>query len=263
MANIADTVHQLQKQINILECFCESYGMSVNLRKTKVVVFRRGGCLRKCEKWFYKGEQIECVNVYKYLGLLISCSLKWNKATEQLAQQANKALLKIYQLEKRCGGIPYTVYFNLFDKLVSPILCYGSEVWGFQTRDNVEVVHRKFCKRLLAVKRNTPSASVLGDCGRYPLMIMYYKRCVKYWLRLLDMPNDRLPKQCYLMSKNMSIAGFDTWAGKIKTLLDMYGMSFAWENQSVSNHDLFVNEFVQRVKDCYVQDWHSIICESS
>ncbi len=117
MVNIADTVHQLQKQINILECFCESYGMSVNLRKTKVVVFRRGGCLRKCEKWYYKGEQIECVNVYKYLGLLISCSLKWNKATEQLAQQANKALLKIYQLEKRCGGIPYPVYFNFSTNL--------------------------------------------------------------------------------------------------------------------------------------------------
>ena len=130
MANCADIVHQLQRQINILEEYCTKYGMTVNVDKTKVLVFRNGGHLRKGEKWFYRGQPIECVSVYKYLGLLLSNTLKWNRALKQLSLQAQKALHKIYKVETKCGGIPHGVYFELFDKMVGPILCYGSEIWG-------------------------------------------------------------------------------------------------------------------------------------
>ena len=37
-----DTVPELQRKINILEIFCEKWGIKVNLKKTKVVVFRNG-----------------------------------------------------------------------------------------------------------------------------------------------------------------------------------------------------------------------------
>ena len=40
---VGDTVLELQRKINILEIFCEKWGMEVNLKKTKVVVFRKGG----------------------------------------------------------------------------------------------------------------------------------------------------------------------------------------------------------------------------
>lgn len=34
----------------------------------------------------------------------------------------------------------------MFDILVTPVLSYGSEVWGFSNSNNVEQVHLKFCK---------------------------------------------------------------------------------------------------------------------
>ena len=51
IANPADTVVQLQRQINA-EDYSNTIGMSINLKKTTVVVFRNGGPLRKSEKWF-------------------------------------------------------------------------------------------------------------------------------------------------------------------------------------------------------------------
>ena len=42
---VADTVGNLQKQINIIQNYCKNWGMKVNLDKTKIVVFRnRGPC---------------------------------------------------------------------------------------------------------------------------------------------------------------------------------------------------------------------------
>ena len=40
---VGDTVLELQRKINILEIFCEKWIMEVNLKKTKVLVFRNGG----------------------------------------------------------------------------------------------------------------------------------------------------------------------------------------------------------------------------
>ena len=41
---------------------------------------------------------------------------------------------------------------ELFDKLITPILNHGCEIWGFIQANAVERAHLQFCKRLLAVK---------------------------------------------------------------------------------------------------------------
>lgn len=50
MANIGDTVGELQKQTEWLEIFCILYGIKMNLSKTKMMIFRRGGYPKKNEK---------------------------------------------------------------------------------------------------------------------------------------------------------------------------------------------------------------------
>ena len=54
---------------------------------------------------------------------------------------------------------------ELFDK-ISPILCYGSEVWGFNKRKNIEKVHLQFCKRRSAAKHCTQNDFIYGELGR-------------------------------------------------------------------------------------------------
>ncbi|XP_053373959.1 uncharacterized protein LOC128546717 [Mercenaria mercenaria] len=48
------------------------------------------------------------------------------------------------------------------------------------------------CKRFMCAKQKTSNVAILGDCGRYPLYITTYKRSIKYWMKILKMPNDRL-----------------------------------------------------------------------
>ena len=46
VANVADTAGRLQSQINILAQFCDKWGLSLNINKSQIVVFRNGGYLR-------------------------------------------------------------------------------------------------------------------------------------------------------------------------------------------------------------------------
>ncbi len=60
-----------------------------------------------------------------------------NIHVKTLAQQANKSLLIVRKIQIVCGNIPVAVCFNLFDRMVAPILLCGSEVWGYEHRKDI------------------------------------------------------------------------------------------------------------------------------
>ena len=66
--------------------------MSVNQKKTEIIVFRNGGPLRAYERWFYNGSPVNVTSVYKYMGLLFTPKLRWTKAKVKLASQAKKSI---------------------------------------------------------------------------------------------------------------------------------------------------------------------------
>ena len=45
LALMADTVGELQSQLNLLSDFCQNYKLKVNESKTKVVVFKKWWCV--------------------------------------------------------------------------------------------------------------------------------------------------------------------------------------------------------------------------
>ena len=46
-------------------------------------------------------------------------------------------------------------------------------------------------------------------------------------------------------------------------LLSNCGLMHAWLNQGVGNETLFLKTFEQRLKDIFLQDWHTRIAENS
>ena len=67
--------------------------------------------------------------------------------------------------------------------MVTPILVYGAELWGYERVEIIERVQTKFCKHLLRVGNQTSNLAVLGECGRTPLYVEYITKCIKYWLK--------------------------------------------------------------------------------
>jgi hypothetical protein len=48
--------------------YCREWKLKCNLEKTKILVCKKGGKLRKDERWFVKDHQIEVVKEVNYLG---------------------------------------------------------------------------------------------------------------------------------------------------------------------------------------------------
>ena len=260
--DLADTVGRLQRQISILEEYCDQSCMKINLTKTKIMVFRNGGFLRKNEKWFFKHEKIECVSYYKYLGLIISSRLSWSVATKTLASQAQKVIAMLQCFQYKYGKLPLSSIFHIFDRMIAPILLYGSEIWGYSYVDVIEKVHIRFCKHWLGIPKGSSDVAALGECGRYPLFVKYNLRCISYWCKILQMESHRYPKQCYNMLVELDNAGRCNWATHVKSLLFKFGFGVVWLSQEVGNFDLFKKILSQRLKDCAIQGWHESVTEN-
>lgn len=236
--------------------------MELNLSKTKIMVFRNGGIVKQIEKWYFEGVEIEIVSIYKYLGLYFTPKLIWTKSKELLAKQAQKAAASIFMFQRKFGFFYPSDAFKLFDTMVKPIACYGAEIWGYKYSEEIEKIQSKFCKKYIGLKQNTNDAFAIGECGRLPLAVTYMTQAIKYWLKLLQMPNSRYPRQCYLMLKSLTDVGKITWATHIKSLLFEFGFGYAWIANEIGNSNHFIFLFKQRIKDISVQNWRRAVSDS-
>ncbi|XP_055902155.1 protein turtle homolog A-like [Eupeodes corollae] len=70
---LSESVDGMQRMITRLESYCGLWNLSVNLEKSKMMVFRNGcGRYSRNEKWKYEGQNIEIVREHKYLVPLTS-----------------------------------------------------------------------------------------------------------------------------------------------------------------------------------------------
>ena len=102
----------LQRQIDILKHFAENFSVTVNMSKTKIIVFRKG-FLAANEVWRYGDEEIKVVNSYKYLGLYFTTKLSLTEAVGDLAVKAKIRTSQILKYLWRLGNVPRNVFFNV------------------------------------------------------------------------------------------------------------------------------------------------------
>ena len=257
----ADTPIGLQNQLDNLKTSAESVGLSINRTKSKVMVFRLGGHLAAHERWHLGGEKIEVVNEYTYLGYKLSTKLCSNTTLTNLSTKGKAAVVRTMRPMKRLMCTSPTVIFKIFDAQIQSILLYGSEIWGVNNCDEIERVHLYTLKDFLNVSFRTPNLMVYGDTGRYPLYIGATLRCVKYWLRLTSMDNERYPKKVYQMMIQTNNSN-DCWANKIRTILCEYDFEDVWNQQGVESVNEFLKELKYRLIRRYIEGWLAALCRS-
>ena len=116
-------------------------GLTVNLDKSKVVVFRKGGFLGAREKWIFNGNKLEVVNSYKYLGLTFSTRLSFSAAVEDMAVRATttKSTIEILATLNIIDCNSAEIFFKLFD---AHFIVWSGRMDKF---DQIERVHLYAC----------------------------------------------------------------------------------------------------------------------
>ena len=85
----------MQRGLDILKDYCDKWRLIVNTNKAKVMIFRKGGTLRRNLNFKYDNKDIEIVKFFTYLGVIFTTGGPFYETHEALSGQALKAIVKL------------------------------------------------------------------------------------------------------------------------------------------------------------------------
>src|SRR3984957_15453610 len=105
----------LQEMLDVVYRYSRKYRFKFNKDKSNIMIFGKKGDMRK----FRLGEsELELVENYKYLGLILDENFTWKNHLEKMLEKARKRTRALCSFIERVAN------------LVRPVLEYGAEIWG-------------------------------------------------------------------------------------------------------------------------------------
>ena len=248
----------LQNNLNMLNSFCNKWGLSINLKKTKIVNFRPNKHRTTSPDTFYLGvNNIDHVSSYCYLGIMFHENGSFKLA---LSEQRKKALRALFGMRKSIikSALSVKSLFTLFDSLVKPVLLYGCQVITpnsplalylakpstytsssetFLKRialDPYEKFHLRFLKWCLSVHSKASNVGCWGDTGRYPLTLDAIKLSIDYFNRAKNSKQDTLLYATYTEQVNLQLQ----WYTTNNLLVSSHGLGSARLNSTNTRNNL-------------------------
>ena len=84
---MTDSTQQMTEALKRLEIYCRENNLTVNIFKTKMMKIRKGGHTGRKDIVLYKGQPLEYVNWFEYLGVTISAFMEDNVHNSKLHRQ--------------------------------------------------------------------------------------------------------------------------------------------------------------------------------
>lgn len=184
----------LQKMINKLAEYCKTWGLVVNLLKSKVLIFRNGSRISTLDKWTFDGNVIEVVNEYNYLGVIFTHNMSFFKHLDKKLTTSKNAINLTWAKFVRNKNIRSSDKYRMFEAVVRSIMCYGGQVWGFKSYELVEKLQRFFLKKMFFLPSNTPNYMLSIETGLGDLFAYTLKLHFDYIRKVMCLPDNRLTK---------------------------------------------------------------------
>ena len=227
--------------------------MSVNTGKTQVVVFRKGKRYPRDKQdpldrdlppgaspRFKFGDQtLEVVDEYRYLGFVFHSHK--TPAAHGFSILLNTARRAMFAVKARCDGLgirDFRTRLQLFDSQVRPILLYACELWlpyvlssPLKWSDSpIESLHRIFLKSICRLPSATPTASLMWEFGRYPLIAFALKQACTSLHKFAQLTCTSDPRYDALrigirLSKHDQCS--PAWGAKFRSLLSTLSLDFS------------------------------------
>ncbi|KAI5723747.1 hypothetical protein M8J76_010400 [Diaphorina citri] len=124
--------------------------------------------------------------------------------------------------------------------MVKSVLMYAAEVWGARYVEQLEMAQVRYFKYMFLWPRNTPNYMVRQECGVSATSVELFRKMLGWWIKMLEMPEDRYPKICYNVLKEMEERSpLDTthnWAAQLRERL--LGLEYEQLYQEGTSRDI-------------------------
>jgi hypothetical protein len=188
MALLAENPNDMRKMNRVLEGYLDRKKLELNVGKTKVLRFRKGGRLSQ-ESWTWKEESLEEVKTFKYLGYTFTSNGTPYSHVKAVEEEAMRKLEEVQGIGERRFPNHFALRMQMFDCLIGNGILYGAEIYGWSQREELELVQRKYIKSILGLEPSTNNSVLYMETGRMPLHPKMCLRALLYEERIKESPN--------------------------------------------------------------------------
>ena len=190
LAVVTESGSDLQNALRALEVYCDTWGLSINVEKTKIVIFRRSPREHNTD-FRYQQCRVEQVKFHNYLGLVLSgTGGTFRRGINKLQKQAKRSTFGVLRHLRKLahGRLPVETLYHTFRTLILPIMTYAAEVWAYDVgiayKKIMTAIQMKFLKYVLGVGQSTPNVAVLLELGEYPVEMFLKMKVIDWWRKI-------------------------------------------------------------------------------
>ena len=270
---ISESENGLQRLLDILHNYTRKWFLQVNKSKTKYMRIYRFKSA-PIHTMYFGETPLEKTDEYCYLGTIFTNNGSLNSAGRALHEKARKAMYGLLRRVNKHSSCNPKVLLDLFDKMILPIAMYNSEVWGTScfpcnkknndffnvpnTKNPIEDIQTRFCKRVLAVNDRATNWAVLSECGRLPTITNVMKNMVSFWVHL---SNSKSPiiKAALQTSADLSLANnSNSWFSFLKRILNFLGIEHILYTSDIQEINLQVKSLKRVLHQRAVANWQNL-----
>ena len=149
---VAETREHLQHIASEFERACDSMGLKINVGKSKVLTIKKDQ-MGSCEKVRVNGEEMQEVDKFNYLGVMISTDGCMGEEVAHRVLEGRKVLETMAKLWRE-NVISREVKRKLYERVVIPTMVYGSKTWlSAQERRKIQVLEILCLRNICGITR--------------------------------------------------------------------------------------------------------------
>lgn len=232
---LADGPAQMQRNMDLLQEYCHVNGLTVNVDKSSIVVFKKSGRPSQSDLFSYKGEKVKIQNTFNYLGIMFSSSGLFLQATLQAKRKACIANSSVIGTLVRAQSQDWSTRIKLYETIAKTSLLYGAEVWALRYLEELESSQLNFYRAVMKISRSTPGYIVRRELGIKKISQFIIKQTLLWWVKILSLPDNRYTKICYTaLARKHELQPDEkyNWVSQLVSLLRKYDRMELWESQN-------------------------------
>ncbi len=176
-----------------LQRFCAEYHMSVNVPKTKGVIYHRKGM--RVEELLtdmsFDSQNIDIQSSFIYLGINVHQCMWLRKSAEHTSKAAKRALWAMIRRFQEMKILCLDTKIRLFNTLVLPIANYACQTWGVYyllpvessifTNNPVQKLILYFLRLISGCREKVSRWILMREFGLLPVQVQWAKLCARVW----------------------------------------------------------------------------------
>jgi hypothetical protein len=240
---LAENKQDLQRMLDVVAGYAKKWRFELNPKKSQVVVFGTRQPPRRV-KWKLGESEIEQVGQYKYLGIELTRTLRWNAYLKRILAKAQRNMTQALAMGVS-GGFMRTRLANIiWMSLVRSIIEYGCEIWGDGRFVDLEKLQIAMGKRILRCGSRMTEEVVRGELGWERHVARRDEMRLRYWAKLVRMGDERIAKTIYKSSRRRLeqeeealLPLTKTWCKYTRDLLTELHLVEIWQTEAVGTEE--------------------------